>query len=176
VNPVSRDIYWRSLPPAGCYRAWLDDSGSLTARIRARCRAFSVAVQASGPARADADERALIGVAHGVRAHAREVYLCCGDTALVFARSLVDPDNERACRALDRLGTRPLGSALFSGTDGPRHGLRFRRLDRRHALYRSACRALAVSPATLWARRSLFELHGAPLLVTEVFLPAILEL
>ncbi|MBW8076756.1 MAG: chorismate lyase, partial [Gallionella sp.] len=31
-------------------------------------------------------------------------------------------------------------------------------------------------PATLYARRSLFYLHGAPLLVTEVFLPEILEL
>jgi chorismate--pyruvate lyase len=175
VTSIPPDIYWRSTPPAGRYRAWLDDSGSLTARIRARCRAFSVTVQASGPARAGADERALIG-ARGVRAHAREVYLCCGDTALVFARSLVDPDNERACRALDRLGTRSLGSALFSAAGGPRHGLRFRRLDRRHALYRRARRSLAAPPATLWARRSLFELHGAPLLVTEVFLPAILEL
>ncbi|HET8610177.1 MAG TPA: chorismate lyase [Burkholderiales bacterium] len=176
MNSISRDIYWRGTPPAGRYRAWLDDGGSLTARIRARCRTFSVAVQASGPARADADERALIGVARGIRAHVREVHLCCGDTALVFARSLVDPDNERACSALDRLGTRPLGSALFSAAGGPRHGLRFRRLDRRHALYRRVCRSLAAPPATLWARRSLFELHGAPLLVTEVFLPAILEL
>ena len=36
--------------------------------------------------------------------------------------------------------------------------------------------AIQEPPVSLWARRSLFVLCGSPLLVTEVFLPAILTL
>jgi chorismate lyase len=35
---------------------------------------------------------------------------------------------------------------------------------------------LDAPPQKLWARRSLFTLHDAPLLVTEIFLPDILRL
>jgi len=35
---------------------------------------------------------------------------------------------------------------------------------------------LSTKPVNLWARRSLFTLHGQSILVTEVFLPAILDL
>ena len=41
---------------------------------------------------------------------------------------------------------------------------------------RYASSTLINPPGRLWARRSLFYLHGAPLLVTEVFLPEILRL
>ena len=41
---------------------------------------------------------------------------------------------------------------------------------------RRALRLLAARPAEMWARRSLFGLRGSPLLVTKVFLPAILAL
>jgi chorismate--pyruvate lyase len=46
-----------------------------------------------------------------------------------------------------------------------------------HPLYRLASRHLAPEnlPTQLWARRSLFHLAGEPLLVTEVFLPSLLE-
>jgi chorismate--pyruvate lyase len=43
-------------------------------------------------------------------------------------------------------------------------------------LYKSAVAVLDERPTKLWARRSLFYLRDAPLLVTEVFLPEILTL
>jgi len=81
-----------------------------------------------------------------------------------------------AWRMLSGLGARPLGAALFADPRIKRHPLRFRQLNRRHVLYVRACGLLAAAPASLWARRSVFVLSGAPLLVTEVFLPAILAL
>jgi chorismate--pyruvate lyase len=65
---------------------------------------------------------------------------------------------------------------LFADPRITRFALRFRRLNRRHELYRRACELLEHSPACLWARRSLFALRESRLLVTEVFLPAILDL
>ncbi len=107
----------------------------------------------------------------------REVSLNCRSQPLIFAHSVVAP---RALKGpwhmLSRLGARPLGAALFADPRIQRHPLCFRQLNRRHALYRRACQLLNEAPATLWARRSLFVLCGSPLLVTEVFLPAILAL
>ena len=42
--------------------------------------------------------------------------------------------------------------------------------------YQGAAAVLSNPPDRLWARRSLFYLHDAPLLVTEVFLPEIMSI
>jgi chorismate--pyruvate lyase len=74
------------------------------------------------------------------------------------------------------LGNRSLGTLLFTHPLVKRHSLHFKVLQPHHFLYRSATASLNEPPARLWARRSLFTLRGAPLLVTEVFLPEILKL
>ena len=113
----------------------------------------------------------------GVRCVVREVSLNCGQRPVVFAHSVVESRALRGpWRMLMTLGARPLGAALFADPRITRFPLRFRRLNRRHELYRRACELLEHSPACLWARRSLFVLRGSRLLVTEVFLPAILAL
>ena len=49
-------------------------------------------------------------------------------------------------------------------------------LSQRMAPVRRVCALMGEAPRLLGARRSLFVLRGSPLLVTEVFLPAILAL
>ena len=65
---------------------------------------------------------------------------------------------------------------MFANPRIKRCPLRYRQLTVHDALYRKACGLLEEAPRSLWARRSLFVLRGTPLLVTEVFLPAILAL
>ncbi|NDP49432.1 MAG: chorismate lyase, partial [Sulfuriferula multivorans] len=72
-----------------------------------------------------------------------------------------------------RLGSRPLGEALFNNPRIQRKALVFRKLTPRHPLFRRIDRYQTQATRVLWARRSLFCLNGRPLLVTEVFLPAI---
>ena len=93
------------------------------------------------------------------------------------------PGNAAALRRFQhRLGARPLGAALFSDPAIARLPLACRRLDGRDARYHRAAAALArqspapALPAALWARRSVFLLRGRALMVSEAFLPAILEL
>ncbi len=74
------------------------------------------------------------------------------------------------------LGNRSLGSLLFTHPLVIRQPLHYKALRSHHPLYRSAAAVLTDAPDRLWARRSLFYLHDAPLLVTEVFLPEILKL
>ncbi|MBI3936345.1 MAG: chorismate lyase [Betaproteobacteria bacterium] len=173
-----RDTRWHRAPPppAGDCRQWLTDRGSLTCRIQSRCKAFRVKVVRQGLERANRDEQRVVTARRGL-ALVREVFLYCGRTPVVFAHSIAGRSSLRgAWRRLGSLGAQPLGEALFADPRVKRYPLRFARLNRRHELYARACRPLRKLPACLWARRSLFVLRGAPLLVTEVFLPGILKL
>ena len=158
------------------YRGWLVDQGSLTSRLRQRCRDFSVRPLRVGFARPNRDESAALQLRDDELAYVREVVLNCNDQAVVFAHSVVAAGSLRGpWAAVTRLGSRPLGEALFSNPLVARGSLQYRRIGARHALARQAARAgLAAARAPLWARRSLFILRGHPLMVTEVFLPAIL--
>jgi chorismate lyase len=173
------DIFWRSNPVCADarLRPWLVDRGSLTHRIQSRCATFRLNVLSQRMALVRRDEYATIGAPAGARCVVREVSLHCGTRPLVFAHSVVAPRAlHGAWRMLALLGARPLGAALFADPRIRRYPLRFRQLNAADALYRRACGLLDEAPRLLWARRSLFVLRGSPLLVTEVFLPAILAL
>jgi chorismate--pyruvate lyase len=174
----TNDSFWNGTS-IGCEQAllpWLHDHGSLTRRIQQRCRQFAVRPVRSGLARIAWDESALLGIAPRQLAYSREVFLQANGQDVVFAHSTCATEHlHGAWAALGGLGHRPLGAMLFTHPLVERRPLRFKSMRAQHPLYRSAA-ASGPMPHTLWARRSLFYLHGAPLLVTEVFLPGILQL
>jgi chorismate--pyruvate lyase len=162
---------------AGPWRHWLTDRGSLTRRLQLLCPRFRVERLMQCMARPNQDEYALLGLYPGHNALVREVLLKDADQPLVFAHSIIPLAGLRGpWAALSGLGNRPLGAALFSNPRIGRLALEFKRVDRRHSLYRDAARHVAEPPRALWARRSLFSLENQPILVTEVFLPATLRL
>jgi chorismate--pyruvate lyase len=158
------------------YAPWLRDRGSLTQRISQRCEHFKVDKLSSGLARIARDEAVLLGCAQQL-AWSREVFLYADDQPVVFAHSACARQHLRgAWAALAGLGDQPLGALLFAHPQVVRQPLHYQALRSTDPLYRRAAELLSAPPARLWARRSLFYLHGAPLLVTEVFLPGILLL
>ena len=162
---------------SGAYRHWLIDPGSLTQRLQARCQTFAVAGVCQQWARPQPDEALLLGLHPRQRALLREVSLCCVNQPVVFAHSVLPRCSLRGeWHGLRRLGARPLGAALFANPRVVRTPLAYRKLLPVHSLYRRAVAGLHVRPPCLWARRSVFMLHGTPILVTEVFLPGVLEL
>jgi chorismate--pyruvate lyase len=173
-----RDNFWNSSTIA-CQPGlvpWLHDHGSLTQRIQHRCQRFAVRPVRSGLARIAYDESALLNIASHLLAYSREVFLYADGQPVVFAHSTCAARHLRGSwSALSGLGSKPLGAMLFTHPLVERKSLHFKALHGHHPLYRSAA-ASGSAPGTLWARRSLFTLHGAPLLVTEVFLPGILKL
>ncbi len=159
------------------YAPWLCDKGSLTLRIQQRCAAFSVRNVRNCLATAAHDETALLGLPPRQKIYTREVFLYADGMPVVFAHSVVAPQHLRgAWRVLQNLGDKPLGALLFAHPLVDRAPLYYKALKPQHALYHRAAAMLDAAPGRLWARRSLFSLHGAPLLVTEVFLPGILKL
>jgi len=173
------DPFWRGAA-LGCdagLAPWLRDRGSLTQRIRQRCTDFAVRNVRSGLARIAPDESALLGIASHQLAWSREVFLYADGQPVVFAHSALAAGHLRGVWSEVRaLGDRPLGALLFAHPLVERKSLHYQSLRSTHPLYRRAAGALSDSPHRLWARRSLFYLHDAPLLVTEVFLPEILRL
>ena len=158
-------------------RNWLQDRGSLTRRIQDRCTGFRVQPVFQSLSRIYGDELDIMELRPSELAMVREVYLYCGNTPVVFAHSVVARRNLRgAWRGLSGLGNKSLGTVLFTNPKIRRTPLEFNKISRGHFLYDRACAKLSTKPANLWARRSLFTLHGQSILVTEVFLPAILDL
>ena len=161
----------------GAARDWLTDQGSLTRRIIGHCPQFSVRHVSQRWGRADLDEALMCSLNAKPTALLREVFLYCHETPVVFAHSVLPHSSLRgAWTKLGKLGNRPLGAALFANPCVRRVALEFKRLDPRHPLYRRACARFDRRPPYLWARRSLFKLQGRRILVTEVFLPTLMEL
>ncbi len=155
-------------------RRWLSDTGSLTQRLKARCAEFRVVPLTTGLDRPNPDEHALLNLAPGTRAYVREVLLLCNDVPVVFAHSVLpQPSLRGGWNGISRLGARPLGEALFRDHRIQRQALAYRHLHPDHPLYCSVLKHHNPDTRTLWARRSVFCLDRHPLLVTEVFLPAI---
>jgi chorismate--pyruvate lyase len=175
LRQVSR---WKKRPALAGAPAWLlpwlFDPGSLTARIVARSRDVRVRVLRETRALPFIDERRLVGLPPGRHAWTREVLLIADDVPVVFAHSVLAPDDLTGAWHMARaIGGRPLGAALFADPGIRRGPLFAARLGPSHPLHRRANAALGTTLPELWARRSRFDRQGRPLLVTEVFLPGI---
>ena len=170
-------------------RAWLIAGGSLTARLTAHSTSFRVQRLHQHSARALADEAGAIGLPGALRVWEREVLLRCDDAPVVFAHTVVPLSATASDWPLfNALGERSLGSTLFYDPLVTRGALEYARLRPGHPLSVRARAALSqgqdlsrgpgdsASQPSFYARRCLYRRRQGTLLVTEVFLPAVLSL
>lgn len=162
---------------SGDHRPWLIDNGSLTKRLQSRSNDFLVKPSRHQYAKPQVDEALQLGLARRQNTLLREVYLYCHGVPVVFAHSVLPRRSLRGeWLGLGRLGNKPLGAALFMNPKVMRTQLEFKKLSHHNALYGRAVAHLAVKPKAVWARRSIFKLKSAAIMVTEVFLPEVLKL
>ncbi|MFM0046838.1 chorismate--pyruvate lyase family protein [Paraburkholderia sediminicola] len=171
------DAHWRVAPLPGFSAAqkdWLTRGGSLTAHLRTLGEVV-VRVTCEAVALPWADEHAALGLAPRAPVWVREVVLSVDGVPFVAAHSIAPlAASTGVWQATRRLRTRPLAELLYSDSSVARSSLVSRRLTARHPLYRLAAREIdELRPHALVARRSVFERHGAPLMVTECMLPAL---
>jgi chorismate--pyruvate lyase len=152
----------------------LTRGGSLTAHLRT-LGVVAVRVTREGVAQPWTDETTALGLAPRAPVWVREVVLSVDGVPFVAAHSVTSrAASVGVWQATRRLRTRPLAELLYSDSSVARSALVSRRVNARHPLYRLAVREVdAVPPHVLVARRSVFERHGAPLMVTECMLPAL---
>lgn len=152
------------------------DRGSLTLRVRAYCQQqaqpFSLRLLEQRWVKPSREEAKTLGINPRQAVLSRNIQLCCGDEVVIFAHTIVPRSSLRGrSRYLGRLGTRPLGAALFSDPSMRRSRISMARLKPNHSLYASAIKHSRQSPQCIYGRRSCFYIAGKPLLVAEFFLP-----
>lgn len=170
-QPLSRLLSYPSLQgPTPNSRAWLQDTGSLTARLIAESDGqFRVRVVRQFLALPSQDEQQALGMKRPSRALIREVALYGCNQPWVFARSVLPLSSlTGSLRHLRKQDTRPLGAFLFSQPRLARSPIEVAAISRDHNYVPTAL----IDDKLLWGRRSVFYLVNKPLLVSEVFLPA----
>jgi chorismate--pyruvate lyase len=107
------------------------------------------------------------------------VLLCANGIPLVMAHSIIpSASSSGSNHEVLRLGKKPLGAVLFAKTrmrsykKPPRE---IARLDKQSALWKKCFQQYSGLPQVSWARRTLYQLKGRSLLVSEVFLPTLLN-
>jgi chorismate--pyruvate lyase len=154
---------------------WLTDRQSLTARLVANCEQFRVQRIQQQLARCLSDEFELIGLPKRIHVIERDVLLWCDDVAVVYAHTILPLSaNANHWPLFASLGNKSLGTTLFNDRLVTRGDLQFAHLRATHPLMQRIAKLNLLGEKTtgLHARRSLFTRRGSPLLVTEVFLPA----
>ena len=153
-------------------RAWLEEPGLLTARVRDACGpATGLRLLRLEPAPIDPRVRRRLGVEDAI-GYVREIEITCGATRWIFARSIFPQSTVQQHPWLRHLGDSGLGESLSAIEDVRREPLEYIELDGGHELAVAA--SVASSPgASLWARRAVYRLAGWPILVQEVFLPGL---
>jgi chorismate--pyruvate lyase len=171
------DKRWRDVPSSdfSCIqKEWVTCGGSLTARL-CGLGAVSLRVMREATTHPWADEHAVLNVGRRTPVWCREVVISVNRTPFVVARSIAPLSASLgAWRAMRKLMTRPLADLLYSDAHVRRSSIASCRLGFVHPLHRLAVPEIEVaSPSALVARRSVFERHAAPLLVSECLLPAL---
>jgi chorismate--pyruvate lyase len=183
---MSRDIAFarwavhaNGVNPSKAMRRWLTDRASLTVKLIERSQHFRVHRLSQKLSLCLADEYRVVKLQRRICVQEREVLLECDGRPVVFAHTVV-PTNATATDwpFFSALGERSLGTTLFGDPLVQRGDLHFSRLPDEHPLAQRARKALCVKQfeQPLFARRCLFRRKKGLLLVTEVFLPDIVQL
>lgn len=140
------------------WQDWLSDAGSLTQLIANKTQStVSVEVLNDHNQNLLKDEALLFDKPLS-RCRIREVYLCVNEVPVVFARSILPTSSSTGInRDVLQLGSKPLGEVLFKKGKAP-----------------ILLRQITEVPGLGWGRRSLYQLRGHPILITEFFMPELL--
>jgi chorismate--pyruvate lyase len=149
---------------------WLAEPGLLTARVRAACgTAAHLRMLRLDPAPLDPHVARRLGV-EDATCLLREIEFTCGTRRWIFAQTVLPRSSVQHHPWLRDLGDRALGESLSAVEDVRREPLEYLELHGSHPLAQAAG---ADAAATLWARRAVYRLGDWPILVQEVFLPAL---
>lgn len=157
-------------------QSWTYEAGSLTQRLR-NYYGNSVAVkilfhQWRMPY---LSERRLLRLREHRYHLTREVLLHANGKPLILARTIIPARTIRvAHRNLSHLGTRPLGEVIFSYPKLERRELDLTLI--KPSAWSPSARAEADIQQPIWGRRTVYAIRHQPMLVSEFFLPEILQI
>jgi len=175
---LRRDPLWRPYRRMDLQRlplvwqSWLDETGSLTQRLRGEYGDITVEVLQQGWRRAFASERRFLPGPDRQRLWVREVVLSAQHRPLIVARTVIPAMTIRNTQhRLLRLGNRPLGDVMFRAPSLTRAARQWTTVPVH--VWRTGVQGTWKTP--VYGRRTLYRMAGQPLLVSEFFLPALAQ-
>jgi chorismate-pyruvate lyase len=175
----SVNIIWLSLNDAQKQLSQPDftklaDHGSLTRRIRTACpELFELKLIDQKIINPNEDERALLDLDPTAQVLSRRIYLCCGDQAKIFAKTIIGltVKNKLLIDRINTLGEQSLGSILFKDPLAKKRVMHLALIPYAHAFF-AGVDQIGSHPenASAWVRRSVYEYEGCDLAVYEAFL------
>ncbi len=174
-----REPRWMPPTPARCkvlpptLQSWLHEKTSLTQRLRDEWGAVSVQVLFECWQVPFLSERRRLQLPENRLCLVREVVLLSGNTPLLLARTIIPRETLMATHGnLAKLGTRPLGEILFSSLSLERQWL-----DVSHILpnHWKLSQSPVLVDQPLWGRLTRYSIKKRPMLVSEFFLPSLVE-
>ena len=157
---------------------WLTIQTSLTAKLKIICPELEVVILSEKLETPLRNESQKLGMQMDEQAWVRCVLLKCAQNNWVYARTIIpNLTVENPWYELQNLGTKPLGEVLFESPSIQRSDFEFasNKLDFWPYLI-SNYETNSLANKSGFARRSIFKQQNAPLLLTEVFLPGLVEL
>lgn len=160
------------------FRAWLEHAGSFMQRlVQYKVEDARIQVLRQRWLRPEAEEKRLLDIEGSAQALVREVLILSERKQWMFARTVIPRGTLTGEeQQLAHLKDRPLGSVLFKDPTMKRSEFEFTCLQPGEKWHTRIAQTAGSALPDLWARRSLFSLHGKSLLLTEVFLPDIATL
>jgi chorismate--pyruvate lyase len=153
-------------------RPWLIGKGLLTLRMKAACGdRFALRVVDHWSGLLHGTHKAALRVEDNAGLF-RDVELCCGDQVWVFGETVIPDSTLSAHPWLAELGEASVGETLSGLSGVERSSYEYAWVPAGEAAAARALREADIRPKGLWARRSRISIRRAPLLVQELFLPA----
>ena len=153
-------------------RPWMIGKGLLTQRLRAACGPrFALCVVGYWSGLLNASHRAALRIEDNAGMF-RDVEMFCDEQVWVFGQTVIPDSTLSAHPWLAELGDSPLGETLSDLSGVERSAYEYAWLPADDAMTARALRLAEIKPTGLWARRSRISLRSAPMLVHELFLPA----
>lgn len=157
---------------AGNVRSYMIGAGLLTSRLKEVCgRAFAHRLIDLSTGLLNPQHRTLLN--NDSAGLIREVKMYCRETVWVYAQTIIPDSTLTAHPWLAELGDAALGETLAGISGVERSTYEYAWLPADHPLTARALGDADIKPPGLWARRYRYTLHAAPLLVQELFFPAI---
>jgi len=156
-------------------KKFIFESGSLTRLLQKKCTGrFDISLINESWCKALPDEMRVLSLRNNENSFVRESYLSCNNEKLVYARTIIPRKTlDRKNQKLTRLGHSPLGEVLFKNKKAHRKNIKYGKISLQDISHSKITLDEKI-PYSLFARQSIFYINSKPLLVIEIFLPALM--
>ncbi len=156
-------------------QSWIYEQGSLTHRLRkVYGPAFTVEILFHRWKPAYLSECQLLNLPQQQYNLTREVLLHANGIPLILARTIIPSQTiKSAKRNLSHLGTRPLGEVIFSYPKLERLTLKISCINEQQ--WTQQIHEQVKIPKQTWGRQTVYAIHSHKMLVSEFFMPEVLN-